>query len=731
VDFTESASARRIPYRETRMSDSPSRPAASRSAFLRAPRLPSPAALLALAALPALAACTAQPSPWFRHVEARQDTTIFSALDLPTPTDMRGASGAPGPAYWQQQADYVIDATLEPTTRVLTGSEHVTYHNNSPDTLTYLWMNLEQNAFRADSLGVAVAPYTAVGVTRSEGDGCTITALRSGGGADLPHVVYDTQMRIDLAEPIAPGASFEFDVEWFFTVPENVFRRFGIERVEQGRIFELAHWFPQVSVYDDVHGWNTLPYIGTGEFYSNFGDYDVRLTVPREHLLVATGVLQNPAEVFTAEQVARLERAKTSAETVLIRGADEVGKPESRPAGSGPLTWHFKAQSVRTFAFATSEAFILDAAGQDGVLIQSAYPKEGLPTWGKSTQMLKTAIAGYSKRWFPYPYPVATNVNGPEGGMEYPMIIFCGGRGSERGLYGVTTHEIGHNWFPMMVNTDERRHAWMDEGFNTFINRYSMADWFGEEPDAPAPRTDPAAFAESMLAPDLLPVDTPADALPRRLLGQLQYTKTGVGLTLLREQIVGPERFDAAFREYIRRWAFKSPQPADFYRTMEDAAGMDLAWFWRGWFQETGYLDQCVREVAQSQPVASQAANAAHAAAQVTVQASGRPVRPGGRVPRGLPARISIDNLGELVMPAAVRITFDDGTTLERLIPVQAFANTNRFVLAVPTDRWITRVVIDEDGNFPDVDRGNNTWINLRPRRGGPFPEEAPGGGKP
>ncbi len=679
---------------------------------------------LALLALAALSACSTQESSWFRHPEARQDTTIFSALDLPTPGGMRGASGAPGPDYWQQQADYVIDAALDPRTRLLVGTEHVTYRNNSPDTLTYLWMNLEQNAFRADSLGVAIAPYTAIGVERSEGDGCTIIGLRSGGGGDLPHVVYDTQLRVDLPVPIAPGASFEFDVEWHFTVPENVFRRFGIETVEQGRIFELAQWFPQVSVYDDVHGWNTLPYLGTGEFYSNFGDYDVRLTVPRDHILVATGVLQNPAEVFTAEQVARLERAKSSAETIVIRGADEVGKAESRPAGSGPLTWHFKAQRVRTFAFASSEAFILDAAGQDGVLIQSVYPKEALPLWSKSTQMLKTAIAGYTRRWFPYPYPVATNVNGPEGGMEYPMIIFCGGRRDERGLYGVTAHEIGHNWFPMTVNTDERRHAWMDEGFNTFINRYSTADWFGDAIDLRGDRTDPANFGASMLVQDNFPVDTPADALPRRLLGQLQYTKTGVGLTLLREQILGPERFDAAFREYIRRWAFKSPQPADFYRTMEDAAGMDLAWFWRGWFLETGSLDQAVRVVVQSQPAPTGAELASFTAAQAAVQANGRAGRRGPAAPRALPARISIDNLGELVMPAVVDISFDDGSTLQRRIPVQAFANTNRFVLAVPTDRWITRVVIDQDENFPDADRSNNTWINLRPRRGGPFPEK-------
>jgi len=683
---------------------------------------------LALLALWSLGACVTKQDAWFRRAEARQDTTIFSALDLPAPSAQRSASGAPGPQYWQQQADYVISAELDPASRQVVGSEHVTYRNASPDTLTYLWVNLEQNTFRQDSIGAAVSGSAAIGMAPAEGDGCTLHALRAG-AADLAHSVYDTEMRVDLPAPLLPGASFEFDVEWSFTVPEKVFRRFGVEKVEQGTIIEVAQWFPQVAVYDDVHGWNTLPYIGSGEFYSNFGDYDVRLTVPRDQLVVATGVLQNPEEVYTPEQVGRLERARASAETVAIRSAEEVGRPESRPQGTGPLTWRFKAERVRSFAFASSEAFILDAAGADGVLVQSAYPKEALPTWGQSTQMLKTAILGYGKRWFPYPYPVATNVNGPEGGMEYPMIIFCGGRSDEHGLYGVTAHEIGHNWFPMTVNTDERRHAWMDEGFNTFINRYATADWFPDS-ELRADRSDAARFADAMAQPEMSPVDTPADMLRGRLLGQLQYTKTGVGLTLLREQILGPDRFDEAFREYIRRWAFKSPQPADFYRTMEDAAGVDLAWFWRGWFMETGTLDLAVRQVEQSQPAPAPAAPTApgsvapggRAAAVVAPPQGGRGRRGRGG-PRDLPARISIDNLGELVMPADVTIALDDGTVLRREVPVQAFASSNRFVLAVPTDRWVVRVTIDEDGNYPDVDRSNNTWINLRERRAGPFPE--------
>src|SRR5262249_21651345 len=343
---------------------------------------------------------------------------------------------------------------------------------------------------------------------------------------------------------------------------------------------------------------NTLPYAGSGEFYTNFGDYDVRITVPREDLVLATGVLQNPSDVWTADQLARWEKAKSSTETVMIRNADEVGKAETRPGGDGPLTWHFKASKVRTFAFAASEAFIVDAASLDGTpegtLCVSAYPKEAT-SWTHSTQMLRTAMRGFNERWSKFPWPVMTNVNGPERGMEYPQIIFCGARTNERSLYGVTAHELGHNWFPMVVNTDERRHGWMDEGFNTFIDYYSAWDWFSEPDQDAANRRgsgNPSSAGTLMHSTQNLPIDTPPDRLTGGLNGAPSYAKTAQGLVLLRESILGPERFDYAFRTYIKRWSFKSPQPADFYRCMEDAAGMDLAWFWREWFQETDVLDQ-------------------------------------------------------------------------------------------------------------------------------------------
>ncbi len=649
-------------------------------------------------ALLLLIACSTA-DPWFRRAEPRAATTIFSPLALPTPTAQRTASGAPGPEYWQQQADYVIEAALDPETREITATARVTYTNNSPDTLDYLWLHLEQNSFRQDSLSSAVSQRTAEGGRRGEGEGYAIRHVRSVEGADLKFTVHDLVARLDLPDALPPHGTFVFDIGWSFTVPENVFRRFGIEKVEQGVIFELAQWFPCVAVYDDVHGWNTLPYAGQGEFYTNFGDFDVKLTVPRDHLVVATGELQNPEEVLTATQRERYEQARQSTETVLIRAAEEVGQPDSRPAGEGPLTWHFKAGRVRTFAFATSAAFILDAASLDGTpagtLLQSAYPKEALPLWEKSTQMLRVAMAGYNDRWFPYPWPVMTNVSGREGGMEYPMIIFCGGRRDERALYGVTTHELGHEWFPMTVNTDERRHAWMDEGFNTFINYYSAWDWF-DEPEHDernrSGRSNPARYAASMLGADLLPIDTPPDRMPRRLISTLEYTKTGAGLVLLREQILGPERFDFAFRTYIRRWAFKSPRPADFYRSMEDAAGADLSWFWRGWFQENGTLDQAVAQVVQPEPTG----------------------RDEEGVWRHLPARVTVENRGELVMPLALKVTFADGGERSVRLPVEIWATTDRWTEPFASDVDIESVVIDPDEAFPDVARGNNAWKKLR-----------------
>ncbi len=625
-----------------------------------------------------------------RFFEPREQRSIFSPLDLPTPNRVRTATGSPGPEYWQQRVDHVIEATLDETSHRITGKSRITYFNNSPEVLPFIWLHLEQNLFTDDSLAT-LSSLPDARFTKKDGfdGGFKIDSVRGPSGEPLNLAVYDTVARLDLPVPIPPanttgvgtaGPSFTFDIAWSFQVPEYGIDRMGIDTVEQGKIFQVAQWFPAVCVFDDVHGWNTLPYLGQGEFYTNFGTYDVKLTVPRSHIVAATGVLQNESEVLTPTQVERLASARASRDVIVIRSADEVDDPASRPGsptGKGTLTWHFKADDVRTFAWTSSPAFIWDVArveGSVGTLAQSVYPKEAQPLWNSSTKMLRFAIEGYNRDWFEYPYPVAINANGSVGGMEYPMIIYCAERNDERGLFGVTTHEIGHNWFPMVVNTDERRHAWMDEGINSFINIYSEMQYFKESKPAESGRK----FAGN-LRREHPPMDTPHDLLGPGLSGTLQYAKPAVALYLLRETVLGPDRFDAAFREYIRRWAFKSPRPADFFRTMEDASGANLAWFWRGWFTESTTLDQSIEAVEQ----------------------------------RGdnQTATIILANRGEMVMPVSLLIEFADGTTMSTKLPAEIWQWTNEWKADVPTaGKRVRRVVLDAQEALPDSNSDNNTW---------------------
>lgn len=618
----------------------------------------------------------------FRAASPRTVETIFSPLVLPEPNLVRSASGVPGPEYWQQGADYNIQATLDPDANSVTASASITYTNNSPDTLSFLWFHLEQNVFKPDSVGTLMRTDEGRFGNRNPFNGGFVITSVKVNGTETPIAVYDTLGRVDLRKPLSPkGGMVKVEFEWSFLIPQKGADRMGIYPSGDGPIFQMAQWFPAVAVYDDVHGWNARPYLGQGEFYTNFGTFNVSLTVPRTHIVAGSGVLQNPGEVLTPTQVERLAAAAKSTATTMIRDENEVKAPDSRPAGDGPLTWRFKGQNIRTFAWTSSEAFLWDAAGiqwGDGTstLCQSLYSKDALPLWkDKSTDSLRFSIEHYSEKWFRYPYPVATNVNGVVGGMEYPMIIYCSERHNEDGLFGVTTHEIGHNWFPMTVNTDERYHAWMDEGFNSFVNYYAGQ---ARKPGKAAGRGNAREFAPGMLAPVQQPIMTPADQVVPYLLGQLEYAKTATGLVLLREVILGHDRFDVAFKRYVRSWAFKSPQPADFFRCMEDAAGADLAWFWRGWFMETGTLDQSV--------------------SAVTYDKDGD-------------ALVALENRGELVMPATIRCTLDDGSELSREIPVEAWFYGNRFTTRLDTaGKRVTRVVVDPEEMLPDVDVENNTW---------------------
>lgn len=651
---------------------------------------------------------------------AADPASAFAPPPMPEPNEVRTASGEPGPAYWQQRCDYTIAATLDENARTITGRETITYTNNSPDPLGHLWFNLEQNLFRPSSEGSRLTrPSQRFGNRDGFDGGFTIASVEVAGSASpVTLEVNDTIGRLDLPTPVAPrGGRVEVSIAWSFPIPPYGADRMGIDKVRDGDIFQIAQWFPNVCVYDDVHGWNTLPYLGQGEFYTNFGSYDVRLTVPRSHIVAATGELQNPEEVLTAAQRERLSSARATGEPVVIRGKDGVGDPATRPGSpaDGPLTWHFKAANVRTFAWASSASFLWDAcfvpgsgAGSDGdptrgsgTLCQSFYPREAAHVWGPdalgggSTRMLRASLEHYGKKWYAYPYPVASNVNGVVGGMEYPMIVFCGGgraepdhtdtipsaRDAERGLFGVTTHEIGHNWFPMTVNTDERRHAWMDEGFNTFMNYYANLERY---PDKTPRRGNARVWARDNPEPAEQPVDVPADRLVKGTLGRQQYEKTSVGLVLLREVILGPERFDPAFRAYIRRWAFKSPRPWDFFRTIEDVSGEDLGWFWRGWFYSTGVLDQAVESVVQPKAGASGEDG---------------------------DARAVFVNRGGLVMPLVYRVNYDDGSHETRRVPVQAWSAAHRWEAAWDTrGRTIKEVVIDPEGELPDVDLKNNRW---------------------
>jgi hypothetical protein len=619
---------------------------------------------------------------------ATTDTSPFRRLDLPTPTSVRTGSGAPGKGYWQQRADYVIKATLDTAAKTVSGQERITYTNNSPDTLRYVWLQVDQNLFRAGSRGSLIYDPGARFGTAGATGGYTLTRVaeaRPVPGGKVPgrpvtvaSFVNGTMMRLDLVRPLPPAAKTVFELAWAFPFGPNS-NRMGLELVDGDWVYEVAQWYPRMAVYDDVRGWNTEQYYGQGEFYLEYGSFDVSLTVPASMIVAATGTLRNPEVVLTASQRARLARARASDTTVIIRGREEIGLPSSRPAApGGTLTWRFTADSVRDFAWAAASHFIWDAARANGgrTVVMSFYPPAGDSLWKSATQYGKTAIENYSAQWFPYPYPYASNVNGIEGGMEYPMIVFCANRRSEEGLYGVTDHEFGHTWFPMVVGSNERLYPWMDEGFNTFINYYNFRKKFGHDRGR---GTAASWVAYEQAGRDREPPILPADRTSA--LGQVAYNKPAVGLVMLRDRITSPERFDPVFREYIRRWAFKHPTPADFFRTMNDGLGEDLDWFWRSWFYTTGSLDQAVDSV------------------RVVTDSTG-----------ARSSRIYLSNLGPLVMPVDLALLLDDGSRRTLDLPVEVWFYGNRYTAVVPGPSAVASVVIDPDTGFVDLDRSNNQW---------------------
>lgn len=625
------------------------------------------------------------PLPRPLAAQSVADTSRFRPLDLPAPNAYRTGAGRPGPAYWQQRADYRIDATLDPARNEVRGTETIHYVNNSPSALPYLWLFLEQNICAPGSVTSqlnqpplvfqdAVFDFSCKGFR----GGVDLASVRSG-GRDLAHEVFGTTMRVDLPAPLAPGAAVDLDLAWSFPVPPYGAGRMG----HDGPLYEIAQWYPRVAVYDDVKGWNPEPYIGAGEFYLEFGRFDVHLTVPATYLVAATGVLQNPEEVLTTAQRERLARARASAEPIAIVTADEAGKPSTRPRTTGTLTWHFVADSVRDFAFAAAPGLRWDAVGYDGILIQTLY-RPSATRWPEAIRMARSAIQHFSEQWFRYPYPHATTVEGPIEGMEYPMLTFVPKGASREDLQWTLMHEFGHEWFPMVVGSNERLYPWMDEGFNTFINIGGAEAYFKGTPYGDTVGSTPLHLYPAHAVPgEEQPLaDRPIE---QRDLFWTGYRKPALMLRTLRNEVLGEARFDRAFREYIRAWAFKHPTPADFFRTMEDVSGVDLDWFWRGWIYTTSRLDQAVDSVA--------------AGAE------------GGSV-------VYLSDRGTMVMPVELRLAFRGGATETVRLPVDLWNLGNHFAYRVPGGHVVVAAEIDPRGVLPDVDRSNNAWP--RPRRASP-----------
>ena len=640
----------------------------------------------------ALAACAGATSTPARAQYDPHQTFDPTFLSGPG-TVYRSGSGAPGPRYWQNESDYHIQVTLDPAQQTLAGSDEITYTNNSPDTLRYLWIQLDQNLYRKDSRGaITAAPLNPRYIPPGFDGGYDIRAVEVGDGARwqaADYLISDTRMQIRLAHPLAAGGgTTHLRIAYSYRIPPYRLRT-GWYDTKNGQVFAIAQWYPRMAVYDDVVGWNTLPFLGRGQFYLDYGRIDYAITVPWNFLVVGSGRLENPGEVLTHAEIERLAQAAGSDATVAIRSASEITDPASRPTRSGTLTWHFSMNDTRDAAWAASPAFIWDAArielpDRKSALAESVYPVEvaGTDAWGSSTQYVKHTVEYDSRQWYPYPWPAAVNVAGAAGGMEYPGIVFCSWKSKGRSLWGVTTHEMGHSWFPMIVGSDERQYGFMDEGFNSFIDIYSTlaydngryAPYSALEDSMPLL----AAYMERSGQPD--PIITYADNVKRSYVGFNNYVKPAAALYLLREDVLGHRRFDEAFREYIRRWAYRHPTPKDFFRTINDVAGDDLDWFWKEWFYETWTLDQAVTGV---------------------------------QYVNGDPAQgslITLANNRQMVMPTTVRVVEQNGRSGVADLPVEIWEQGPAFTFRYDSHSPLDSVIVDPDGRLPDVDRQNNVW---------------------
>ena len=694
---------------------------------------------------------------------------------LPTPNSYRTGSGAPGQNYWQQRADYVINAEVDDNTQLLTGSETITYYNNAPEALNFLWLQLDQNILAAGSMTIETRTgvvrdsipasffKTSAGVTVSDyKGGYTIKSVKDAAGKKLPYIINNTMMRVDLPSVLKTGEKFNFSVEWSFTESNRqVFDgRGGYEYFpEDGNyVYTFAQWFPRMCVYDDYEGWQNKQFLGQGEFALVFGNYRVRITVPSDHIVGATGTIQNPREVLSKEQIERFEHAKkTFDKPVLIVTQEEATKKEKTKSAK-KSTWEFYAENVRDFAFASSRKFIWDAqavkVGSKTPLAQSLYPKEGNPLWEKeSTKAVKNALELYAERTFDYPYPVAYSVHTANQGMEYPMICFNGERPNKDGKYSkqtliglvqVVVHEVGHNFFPMIVNSDERQWSWMDEGLNTFLEKETMRVRY---PELFGTHGTPKGIIPFMRGDksQMRPIMSMSDNIRKTEFGANAYTKPSAALTVLRETVMGPELFDKAFKEYAERWAFKHPKPADFFRTMEDASAVDLDWFWRGWFYTNDNVDVNMEEVKwfklrsekmdperrevkvkqgdlASSKKNSSASDFSNGPEQFTLTNTPELLygefksrEDDNAIRMKLEGKniyqIKFKNVGGLVTPLVIEWTYKDGSKEIERIPAEVWrVNENEITKVFIKDKEVVNILLDPNFELADVEMNNNVF---------------------
>ncbi|QOI96699.1 MAG: M1 family metallopeptidase [Flammeovirgaceae bacterium] len=689
---------------------------------------------------------------------------------LPTPNEYRTGSGSPGPRYWQQKADYEIAVELNDNNQSITGKETITYHNNSPETLKYLWLQLDQNILAKGNMTEktsvtrvrdSVAAKTVAGslALYDFDGGHKIKSVTDAVGKALPFFINNTMMRVDLPQPLAPGSRYQFSIEWFYNIGDRMRdnQRSGLEYFpEDGNyVYTIAQFFPRMCVFDDVNGWQNKQFLGQGEFALPFGDYKVKITVPSDHIVAATGMLQNPQQVLTKTEQDRFEKAKTSFDKPVIIVTQEEATKKEKTRATDKKTWEFHATHVRDFAFATSRKFIWDAQavkiGNNTPLAMSFYPKEGNPLWEKeSTLAVKNTIEVYSRMTIDYPYPVAISVHAASIGMEYPMICFNFGRPKKDGSYsnsdrlrmiGVIVHEVGHNFFPMIINNDERQWTWMDEGINSFVQlvteleRYPKDDWS---------RGKPEALVNYMKGDRSYqrPLMTNSEQVLQ--FGAEQYQKAATGLYILRETVMGKDLFDKAFKEYSQRWAFKHPMPADFFRTMEDASAVDLDWFWRGWFYTTDNVDQTVDYVKwyklkneQTTPeknvsVKKSSASASTGAKTYTDFSAGPEpltVLPTderfytefrsrlddkaiiNKLQNKNIYEIKLSNKGGLMMPVIIEWTFKDGSKEIERIPAEIWRTNEQTVTKVfVKEKEVVSVVLDPFKETTDVNASDNVF---------------------